>query len=311
MCTPKGRTGYVPSNYLTPTPSSLGKPPSGVRPLPVPPGQKGDLPPLPVRRKSGRYAPEDEVEDAEWYLGDVSRDDVRVYAKVLQDTGVTGAFIMRVPESHPDAYALAVKTEGGKLKNLLIKCADGNFTLGPITAESVIELLRALSEGDGDLPVHIVPVRWRGGGGKIRQGATACGDMAGDVCSLLIALLTPPPLSLNKQPEDNVFNVARAKAFIHKLQKKKAAFAAQHPASTTDNARGSDDEVWLSVWLQLVSHIRPRLWRPVRQEESYLHVPLFVIFFKSRRMTAPVQIMPDKVEVERCRMYLARSPRLR
>jgi hypothetical protein len=55
-----------------------------------------------------------------------------------------------VPDSHPDSYALSVKTGPGKLQNFLIRCTHDAFELGP--AEKA-----ARSERWGQYLVSTVP----------------------------------------------------------------------------------------------------------------------------------------------------------
>ena len=121
-------------------------------------GKKGAPPALPkVPKKTGRLPADLRALESAWYMGDASKEEILAAAKALAQTGPIGGFLVRIPDSNPASYALAVKTkENAKPQNFLIKCSDGMFTLGTSSSQSLSGLIDILSTTATKLPVKSV-----------------------------------------------------------------------------------------------------------------------------------------------------------
>jgi hypothetical protein len=84
---------------------------------------------------------------------------VRWWANQLKTHGPVGGFLVREPESQPDAFALVFKEGDDRLKNYLIKCETTGFRLGSLHAARFMDILKALGMKSkmNPLPVPLLP----------------------------------------------------------------------------------------------------------------------------------------------------------
>jgi hypothetical protein len=97
------------------------------------------------------------MQQQSWYVGDMSRDQIKWWGTNLSQRGPKGGFMVRIPESKPTCLALMVKVADGKIKNFLIKRVEGGYRLNSTWAHSMEELVQQLSKPNQNvLPVPLL-----------------------------------------------------------------------------------------------------------------------------------------------------------
>ena len=98
------------------------------------------------------------MEQQSWYVGDMSRSQIKWWGSNLSLRGPRGGFMIRIPDSKPNHLALMLKVSDTKVRNFLIKRCDGGFKLNAMWAQTMEDLIEQLSStAQTVLPLPLLP----------------------------------------------------------------------------------------------------------------------------------------------------------
>lgn len=98
------------------------------------------------------------MEQQSWYVGGMSRNQIKWWGSNLSLRGPRGGFMVRIPDSRPNHLALMVKVSDSKVKNFLIKRSNGGFKLNSVWAQTMEDLVELLSSpAQNALPTPLLP----------------------------------------------------------------------------------------------------------------------------------------------------------